>query len=90
MTEVPEGFEVPDVASYRIKPSASLVATRDGMEGVEILFCHRISQMPTFPDFWAFPGGGVTSFDRDAANELPHFDHLRRLPFPLAIYCLKQ
>tara|TARA_Y100000588_G_scaffold292175_1_gene311451 strand:- start:626 stop:2161 length:1536 start_codon:yes stop_codon:yes gene_type:complete len=72
MTEVPEGFEVPDVASYRIKPSASLVATRDGMEGVEILFCHRISQMPTFPDFWAFPGGGVTSFDRDAANELPH------------------
>tara|TARA_B100001750_G_scaffold248022_1_gene276247 strand:+ start:4744 stop:6285 length:1542 start_codon:yes stop_codon:yes gene_type:complete len=71
MGELPEGFVVPDVAESRIKPSASLVATRNGSEGIEILFCHRISQMPTFPDFWAFPGGGVTSFDREAANELP-------------------
>jgi len=71
MSELPEGFVVPKPVASNIKPSASLVATRNGGEGIEILFCHRISQMPTFPDFWAFPGGGVTSFDYQAANELP-------------------
>jgi glyoxylase-like metal-dependent hydrolase (beta-lactamase superfamily II)/8-oxo-dGTP pyrophosphatase MutT (NUDIX family) len=31
--------------------------------------------MPSFPDFWSFPGGGVTRFDRVAAEDLPQFDN---------------
>ncbi len=70
MSEVPEGFVMPEMADPSIRPAASLVITRDGDNGAEILFCHRVSQMPSFPDFWAFPGGGVTRFDRVAAEEL--------------------
>ena len=70
MSEVPEGFVMPVMTDPRIRPAASLVITRDGDEGAEILFCHRVSQMPSFPDFWAFPGGGVTPYDRTAADEL--------------------
>ena len=70
MSEVPEGFVMPEMADPRIRPAASLVITRDGDNGAEILFCHRVSQMPSFPDFWAFPGGGVTRFDHVAAEEL--------------------
>lgn len=32
---------------------------RDG----EILLCHRTSGVPAFPDYWAFPGGGVSRVD---------------------------
>lgn len=70
MSEVPEGFVMPEMADPRIRPAASLVITRDGDNGAEILFCHRVSQMPSFPDFWAFPGGGVTRFDHVAAEKL--------------------
>ncbi len=73
MSEVPEGFEMPEVAISKIRQSASLLVTRDGSTGVEILFCHRVSQMPSFPNFWAFPGGGVNQFDRDTAEELSYF-----------------
>jgi glyoxylase-like metal-dependent hydrolase (beta-lactamase superfamily II)/8-oxo-dGTP pyrophosphatase MutT (NUDIX family) len=64
---------VPATVPAQIRPSASLVVTRDGLEGPEILFCHRVSEMPSFPDFWAFPGGGVTRFDQAAAEQLPGF-----------------
>lgn len=70
MSEVPEGFVMPEMTDPRIRPAASLVITRDSDDGAEILFCHRVSQMPSFPDFWAFPGGGVTRYDRVAADDL--------------------
>ncbi len=72
MGEVPDGFEVPQAKVAKPRPSAALVATRDGERGAEILFCHRVSTMPSFPDFWAFPGGGVKRFDTEAAERLPH------------------
>ena len=31
--------------------------------GDEILVCHRVSTVPAFPDYWAFPGGGVSRTD---------------------------
>ncbi len=32
--------------------------------GDEILVCHRVSSVPAFPDYWSFPGGGVSRIDR--------------------------
>ena len=73
MSEVPEGFVVPDIAPAEPRASASLVVTRDSDEGVELLLCHRVSEMPSFPDWWSFPGGGVKRYDREAAGALPQF-----------------
>ena len=42
------------------RPSASVMLRR----GDEILVCHRVSTVPAFPDYWAFPGGGVSRIDR--------------------------
>ena len=38
---------------------------------MEILLCHRVSEVPSFPDFWAFPGGGISRVDREAAEDNP-------------------
>ncbi len=73
MSEVPADFEMPPSAPVVPRPSASLVVTRDGESGPELLLCHRVPEMPSFPDFWSFPGGGVTRFDRVAAEELAQF-----------------
>lgn len=70
MSEIPEGFDEPAAKPAKIRQSASVVVTRDSANGLEILFCHRVPEMPSFPDFWAFPGGGVTRFDRAAADTL--------------------
>jgi len=32
--------------------------------GEDILLCHRTSGVPAFPDYWAFPGGGVSRIDK--------------------------
>ena len=42
------------------RPSASVMLRR----GEEILVCHRVSSVPAFPDYWAFPGGGVSRVDQ--------------------------
>lgn len=70
MSVIPEGFVSGDISPAKIRQSASIVTTRDSPQGVEILFCHRVPEMPSFPDFWAFPGGGITRFDRAAAESL--------------------
>ena len=43
------------------RPSASVMLRR----GEQILVCHRTSGVPAFPDYWAFPGGGVSRVDRN-------------------------
>ncbi len=70
MSEIPQGYDGAAAKPAKIRQSASIVTTRDGGSGIEILFCHRVSEMPSFPDFWAFPGGGVTRFDIAAAESL--------------------
>ncbi|MBT4069900.1 MAG: NUDIX domain-containing protein, partial [Euryarchaeota archaeon] len=69
MSEVPDGVEM-GVASRKIRPSATLMITRDGNDGVEILLGRRADSMPAFPGYWAFPGGGLSRVDKLAVEEL--------------------
>ena len=54
-------MDVPRAKPSSPRPSASVMLRRDD----EILLCHRVSTVPAFPDYWAFPGGGVSRIDRD-------------------------
>ena len=51
------------------RPSASVMLRR----GEEILVCHRVSSVPSFPDYWAFPGGGVSRVDVAALSSHPEW-----------------
>ncbi len=53
-------MDVPRAKPHPPRPSASVMLRR----GDEILVCHRVSTVPAFPDYWAFPGGGVSRIDR--------------------------
>ena len=55
-------MDVPRAKPSPARPSASVMLRRDD----EILLCHRVSTVPAFPDYWAFPGGGVSRIDRDS------------------------
>lgn len=68
MSEVPNGLSMPDLERRPPRPSATLMITRDGEEGVEVLLGHRCETMPSFPGYWAFPGGGVSRVDKTASE----------------------
>ena len=45
--------------------------TQQGMQdGHEILLGHRVPELVSFPDYWAFPGGGICEEDRHSAEVL--------------------
>ena len=71
MAELPEGVELPTASIATPRPSAAAVLSRETQNGLEILLCHRVAEVPAFPDFWAFPGGGVSRVDRTAADAHP-------------------
>ena len=71
MDELPEGVELPAANVATPRPSASLIVSRMNGNIGEILLCHRVSEVPAFPDFWAFPGGGVSRTDRRLSEENP-------------------
>jgi len=73
MSEVPTGVEM-DSVSRKIRPSATMMITRDGSNGVEVLLGRRAESMPAFPGYWAFPGGGLSRVDKLAVEELPQLD----------------
>ena len=70
MSEVPEGLILPNLERKAPRPSATLTITRDGSEGVEVLLGKRSDSMPSFPGYWAFPGGGVSRIDRQASESI--------------------
>ncbi len=70
MSEVPSGVSMPDFERKPPRPSATLMITRDGDEGVEVLLGQRSESMPSFPGYWAFPGGGVSRVDKAASEVL--------------------
>ena len=73
MSEVPKGVEM-DSVSRKIRPSATMMITRDGSNGVEVLLGRRAESMPAFPGYWAFPGGGLSRVDKLAVEELTQLD----------------
>ena len=62
-------MEVARAKPHAPRPSASVMLRR----GDEILVCHRVSTVPSFPDYWAFPGGGVSRTDRAALEGHPEW-----------------
>ena len=71
MSEVPSEWEIPPAKQRPPRPSASLMVTRDSENGVELLICRRVESMPSFPGYWAFPGGGISRVDKAAAEAFP-------------------
>lgn len=71
MSEVPEGVDVASRARGAPRPTATMTLTRDGPNGVEVLLGLRAKTMRAFPNYWAFPGGGVSSVDRAAVKAIP-------------------
>ena len=71
MSELPEGVKLPSAEVAKPRPSAAAVISRKSGQEMEILLCHRVSEVPSFPDFWAFPGGGISRVDREAAEDNP-------------------
>ena len=70
MSEVPDGVIMPEIQRKPARPSATLMITRQGDEGVEVLLGNRSESMPSFPGYWAFPGGGVSRVDSAASETL--------------------
>ncbi len=71
MSEVPQGVDMVARDRGTPRPTATMTLTRDGPEGVEVLLGLRAKTMRAFPNYWAFPGGGVSSVDRAAIEALP-------------------
>ena len=70
MSEVPSGLSMPEFERKPPRPSATLMITRQGDDGVEVLLGRRSESMPSFPGYWAFPGGGVSRVDKAASETL--------------------
>ena len=58
MGELPEGVNLPPIKTPEILRSASVILSRECEGGHEILLGHRVPELVSFPDYWAFPGGG--------------------------------
>jgi endoribonuclease LACTB2 len=70
MSEIPQGMSLDALGRKPPRQSATLMITRDGADGVEVLLGHRAETMPSFPGYWAFPGGGVSRVDKVASESL--------------------
>ncbi|MCS5525787.1 MAG: NUDIX domain-containing protein, partial [Candidatus Poseidoniaceae archaeon] len=70
MSEIPSGMSMPVVERKGPRPTATLMITRDSDNGVEVLLGRRSETMPSFPGYWAFPGGGVSRVDKAASKVL--------------------
>ncbi|PDH28105.1 MAG: hypothetical protein CND01_00605 [Marine Group II euryarchaeote MED-G34] len=73
MGELPEGMDMPESEITTPHPSASVILSRECVDGHEILLGHRVSELPAFPDVWAFPGGGISRVDKAAAQSHPEW-----------------
>lgn len=58
------------MSSMAARASATVVVTRDGREGLEVLLLKRASTTPFVPDRWVFPGGALDAAEREASGAL--------------------
>ncbi len=70
MDEAPEGLNIPRSRVAKPRHSVSILLTRDGKNGVEVLLAHRIPTLRAFADFWSLPGGGIKDFDHETGGRL--------------------
>ena len=70
MSEVPSGLNFSTVSPVPIRDSASLMLTRKNNNEIEILLGKRAKSMRAFPNFWSFPGGGLSRKDLEATTKL--------------------
>ncbi|MAK40395.1 MAG: hypothetical protein CL993_01540 [Euryarchaeota archaeon] len=70
MDELPRGLKLKRADVMEPRSSASAVFSRNIGDKYEILMCHRVPELPSFPDLWSFPGGGVSRVDYSAAEDL--------------------
>ena len=70
MSEVPPGLNFTAVSAAPIRDSASLMLTRSNNGEIEILLGKRAKSMRAFPNFWSFPGGGLSRKDIESASIL--------------------
>ncbi len=70
MSEVPSGLNFAAVSPVPIRDSASLMLTRSNNGDIEILLGKRSKSMRAFPNFWSFPGGGLSRKDIYSATKL--------------------
>ena len=79
MGELPAGYQIPKIKVSEPHLSASAVVSRiiDGQD--EILLGHRVSEMPSFPDFWTFPGGGISKVDKHLQSHNEAMEILKQI-----------
>ena len=64
------GLKLPDANTSNIRRSASVILSREAYGEHEVLLGHRVSELASFPDYWAFPGGGISRVDIGASEVL--------------------
>lgn len=70
MSEVPSGITFESPIQPPIRDSASLMLTRLNENKIEVLLGKRSETMKAFPNFWSFPGGGLSRKDIGSVSKL--------------------
>ena len=78
MDEAPQGLQIPEGRVAKPRQSVSILLTRDGQNGIEILLAHRIPTLRAFADFWSLPGGGIKDFDHDTGDKLSSLKNVEK------------
>ncbi len=75
MSEIPPDWNLPEVKPVKPKESASIMITNgDRSIDCKVMLGHRVTDLPAFPNYWSFPGGGISKIDREAAIALDGFN----------------
>ncbi|HJM44657.1 MAG TPA: MBL fold metallo-hydrolase [Candidatus Poseidoniaceae archaeon] len=70
MSEVPSGLKLESPPQPSIRDSASLMLTRYKNNKIEVLLGKRAKTMKAFPNYWSFPGGGLSRKDIESSKIL--------------------
>ena len=76
MDEAPPGIVIPKAKIATPRDSTSILISRNGSQGPEVLLAHRIPTLRAFADFWSLPGGGIRGNDEEAATFVKGLDQL--------------